>query len=141
MTREVRTSPGALAEETDREPINPDAEVQPQLPAPITPTCCERWPLCSCLRDSKILSLSNSPVGDVFERPQPWDVVALPGVSYSAMRVRDDGRVVVAIVVDDSLGVDYASITYERWQDLCLSDGARLLNGSAHGQVTRPLAR
>lgn len=103
-----------------------------QLPAPIVPTCCERWPICTCRCDSKILGLSNSPLADVFERPQPWDAVTLPGVSYSVMRVLKDGRLIIALTVDDPPDADYITVTFERWQELCLTDGSRLLDGSAH---------
>lgn len=116
--------------------LGPDAQIM--APAP---SCCEQWPVCTCTRDSKILSLTNGPLGSVFQDPKEWDAVVLPGVSYGVMYVYDDKRIVVALALVDPPDADYTTITLERWQELCLQPDARLLDGSAHRSVCRPLAR
>lgn len=94
------------------------------------PSCCEAWPVCRCDREARILSLANSRDGRVFENPQKNDTLALPGISYVVMHVRDDGAMVVGAVWEDPWDADYIQLTLDQWQDRCLQPGAKLRDGA-----------
>jgi hypothetical protein len=61
----------------------------------------------------------------VFENPQAWDNVTLPGVIY-LVEGRDSGGRVLVDICRPGPCVGHAPLTLDEWQEVCLRPGAML---------------